>query len=243
MHMVRRAIIMAAGTGSRLYPVTRDTPKPLVRVGGLPMIESVVRALHKNGITEIYVVTGYLAEKFGYLEQAYPGLKLLKNPCYQSCNNISSLYVARDYLQDVIILDGDQIIHNPDILFREFERSGYHAVYTENETDEWLLRVENGIVTGCSRNGGKGGWQLYSISRWTEEDGRRLRRHLETEFEQRRNRQIYWDDVALFCYPAGYRLGIFEMSAGDVTEIDGLKELAEADPSYIKYLQEVQDHG
>ncbi len=242
-HMVRRAIIMAAGTGSRLYPVTRSIPKPLVRVQGIPMIESVVRALRKNSITEIYVVTGYLGEQFAYLEQAYPGLKLLKNPYYKMCNNISSLYVARMYLEDVMILDGDQMIHNPDILFREFDRSGYHAVYTETGTDEWLLRTENGIVTGCSRNGGNKGWQLYSISRWTKEDGQRLAGHLELEFEQYKNRQIYWDDVALFCYPSSYRLRIFETAPGDVVEIDGLMELAEADPAYSGYLQEGYGNG
>ena len=48
----------------------------------------------------------------------------------------------------------------------------------------------------------------------------------------RQNRQSYWDDVALFCYPEQYRLGVFEMQKGDVVEIDSLKELMEIDDSY-----------
>ena len=131
-----------------------------------------------------------------------------------------------------MILDGDQIIYEPSILASEFERSGYNAVWTNEETREWLMQVESGIVVSCSRTGGSHGWQLYSISRWSAEDGRRLRRHLELEFEEKKNRQIYWDDVALFCHPEEYRLGIRPMEKGDIIEIDSLEELAAADPSY-----------
>ena len=98
------------------------------------------------------------------------------------------------------------------------------------------MQVENGIVTGCSRNGGEHGWQLYSVSRWSAEDGKKLRKYLETEFLEKKNRQIYWDDVAMFCYPEEFRLGIREMNAEDVVEIDDLKELAAIDNTYNKYL-------
>ena len=189
-------------------------------------------------IYEIYVVVGYLKEQFVTLEKEYPGVKLIENPYYDTCNNIASLYVARDYIENAIILDGDQIIYNPEILAPEFERSGYNSVWTDGETDEWLQNVENGIVTACSRTGGKGGWQLYSISRWTAEDGKKLKRHLEIEFEQKKNQQIYWDDVAMFCYPKEYQLGIRPMNRDDITEVDNLSELIALDASYKKYVEE-----
>lgn len=94
-------------------------------------------------INEIYVVVGYLKEQFVTLEKEYPGVKLIENPYYDTCNNIASLYVARDYIENAIILDGDQIIYNPEILAPEFERSGYNSVWTDDETDEWLQTVEN----------------------------------------------------------------------------------------------------
>lgn len=232
MHKVKRAIIMAAGMGNRMRPVTLTTPKPMIRVNGVRMIDSVIRALHQNGIYEIYVVVGYLKEQFAVLEQEYEGLTLIENPYYDTCNNISSLYVAREHLSDVIILDGDQIIYNPSILAPDFERSGYNGVWTDTHTQEWLMTVENGIVTACSRTGGEKGWQLFSISRWSAEDGKKLARHLEIQFEEKQNRQIYWDDVALFCYPEEYTLGVREMKKEDVVEIDGFEELVAIDPTY-----------
>ena len=160
---------------------------------------------------------------------------MIENPYYATCNNISSLYVARKYLENAIILDGDQIICNERILISEFCRSGYNSVWTFEETDEWLQTVKDGIVTACSRVGGGCGWQLYSISRWTAEDGRKLKKHLELEFEQKHNTQIYWDDIVMFCHSQEYQLGIFEMQPDDVIEIDSLEELISIDNNYVKY--------
>ena len=236
MHTVKRAIIMAAGIGKRMQPVTFETPKPLIRVNGIRIIDTVIQGLNSNNIFEIYVVVGYMKEKFYSLEKEYPGVKIIENPYYNTCNNISSLYMVRDHIDDALILDGDQMIYNAAILQPEFERSGYNCVWTDTDTDEWLLTVENGIVKSCSRSGGKDGWQLYSISRWTTQDGKKLKKHLELEFELKKNQQIYWDDIALFCHPEDYHLGIQEMNHKDVIEIDSIYELAQLDNHYKKYI-------
>ncbi len=234
-HIVKRAIIMAAGIGKRMQPLTFETPKPLVKVNGVRMIDTVVDGLRTNGIKEIYVVVGHLKEQF-YEWSIEKEVQIIENPYYDTCNNISSLYVAREHLGDCIILDGDQIIYNPAILDPDFSLSGYNAVWCEGETNEWLMNVEDGVVRSCSRTGGSHGWQLFSISRWTAEDGERLKRHLEYEFD-RGNRQIYWDDVAMFCHFEDYKLGIREMHETDIIEIDGLDELVAIDHSYQRYLQ------
>ncbi len=239
MNKAERAVIMAAGFGSRLMPVTKETPKPLIKVNGVRMIDSVIKALHKNGVNEIYIVVGYLKEKFDVLKREYSGIELIENPYYDTCNNISSLYVAREHLENSLILDGDQIIYNDDVLSPYFEKSGYNSVWTDGETDEWLQQVENGKVVSCSRTGGKRGWQLFSISRWNEKDGKKLKRHLEFEFENKQNRGIYWDDVVMFNHFDEYDLTVRPMNYGDVIEIDSLDDLMKLDLSYKKIKEEI----
>ena len=236
-HIVKRAIIMAAGIGKRMQPLTFQTPKPLVKVNGVRMIDTVVQALHQNSIQEIYVVVGHLKEQFYEWAKDRAGVTIIENPYYNICNNMTSLYVAREHLSDCIILDGDQIIYNPSILNPHFKLSGYNAVWCEGETNEWLMDVEDGVVKSCSTTGGSHGWQLYSISRWSVEDGTKMRKQLEYEFDTG-NRQIYWDNIPMTLYLDQYTLGIREMQKSDIVEIDGLDELVAIDHSYHNFLQE-----
>lgn len=232
MSKVERAIIMAAGIGERMQPITNTVPKPLIKVNGIRMIDTVIDALHNNGINEIYIVVGHLKEQFYLLKEKYEDLVFINNPHYKECNNVSSLYMARDYIENSIILDGDQIIYEESVLKPEFELSGYNAIWTEENTNEWLMKEVDGVVESCCRNGGSKGWQLYSISRWTSSDGKKLKKYLEIEFEENHNTQIYWDDIPMFCYPQEFKLGITKMNKEDVVEIDSIEELEQVDTSY-----------
>lgn len=234
MNKADKAIIMAAGLGKRMQPITNSIPKPMIRVNGIRMIDTVIDALHENGIFEIYIVVGYLKEAFNELTNKYKDIIFIENPYYETCNNISSLYVARKHLGNCIILDGDQIIYNKDILKPEFGKSGYCSVWTDDYTEEWLQTVENDKVVSCSRTGGTQGWQLFSVSFWSLQDGERLRNLLVKEFELNHNTDIYWDDIAMFCYPKQFDLSIRKIDKGDIIEIDNYEELIALDADYRK---------
>ena len=227
-----KAIIMAAGLGQRMKPITEHIPKPLIEVNGRRMIDSIIDALYKNGIRHIYIIVGYLKECFRILQQKYPHIHLIENPYYQTCNNISSLYVARKHLGNCIILDGDQIIYNDEILKPCFEKSGYCSIWTEEYTKEWLQTVKNGKVISCSRTGGSHGWQLVSVSFWNKKDGHKMQELLETEFIQKNKTDVYWDDIALFLHPEEFDLGIRPIHQTDIAEIDSYAELVRIDKTY-----------
>ncbi|WP_293967314.1 sugar phosphate nucleotidyltransferase [uncultured Eubacterium sp.] len=230
MEKVNKAIIMAAGLGNRLAPVTNSTPKPMVKVNGVRMIDTIIDALHNNGINEIHIVVGYLKEQFAELNEKYDDIDFIENPYFEKYNNISSLYVAQDYISNAFIIDGDQIVSNSDIFNPEFEKSGYCAAWAAS-TNEWLMQVKDNTVLSCSRNGGKNGWQLYGVSMWTKNDGEMLKKFVAQEFNKG-NVSIYWDDVAMFEHFKSFDLGIRKINHGDIMEIDSFDELVAVDSSY-----------
>ena len=83
MSKVERAIIMAAGIGERMQPITNTVPKPLITVNGTRMIDTVIDALHNNDINEIYIVVGHLKEQFYVLKEKYDNLVFIDNPYYK----------------------------------------------------------------------------------------------------------------------------------------------------------------
>ena len=90
---------------------------------------------------------------------------------------------------------------------------------------------DEGNVISCDRDGGKNGYRLYSVSKWTVSDSTRLARLVTREFEAK-NYDIYWDDVAMFKYPDQFNLTVHKVGPKDITEIDSLDELKALDPSY-----------
>lgn len=234
MHQVKRAVIMAAGEGRRLRPVTLTVPKPLIPVNGVRMIDSAICALRANGITEIHVVVGHLKECYETLPAQYPGLTLLENPDYATCNNISSAFVAREFLSDAILMEADFLVRNPALLRPAFARSCYCALpVARPNANEWMLSLDDaGTIVSCATDGSAGSHQLYGVSFWSAEDGARLAEQLTHEFLVERRRDVYWDTLPLFRYRDAYALGVRTLAAGDITEIDTLADLIRIDASY-----------
>ena len=223
-YTAKRAIILAAGVGSRLLPLSNTTPKPLIKVHGVPMIETMIDGFIQNRINEIYIVVGHLSGQFGYLLKKYkPHITLVDNPNYMNHNNVSSLYFAREHINNAVICDGDMVLKNPKILQPNFEFSGYLCMWV-GETNEWLQFVDDGdFVQNTSDIGGKNGWQLFSVSFWSQPDGKKLKAHLEELYYK--NTHIFWDHIPLFLKKDEYRLRIRRINHGDIIEIDTVGEL------------------
>ena len=238
MERLKRAIIVAAGEGKRLRPVTLETPKPLVSVNGTRLIDTSVSALKKNGINEIIIVAGYKREQFHAAFADDPTVTVIDNPYYDQGNNITSLYMAKEYIPGSFILEADLIVRNPDILNPETDCSGY-LVSSVEETDDWAVKVQNGKITYATTTGGRDLYRMWGISMWTKEQGMLLQELVRQRFEDMKDWSVYWDDLALFIYPERFDLGVRQVEYSDIQEIDTVEELAAMDPVYGRYLKDI----
>ena len=229
-YRVRRAVFLAAGFGSRLVPITLNTPKPLVRVKGKRIIDSLLDAVIAVGIEEIYIVRGYLADQFTQLLPKYPNVVFIDNPLYMEANNISSALAARRYLQNAYICEADLLLYNPALITKYQYRSNYLGIPVER-TDDWCLLTKKGIVTKIGI-GGVNCHQIVGITYWNKEDGERLGRQLEEDFNAPGGKERFWDQVPMENHIADYKVGVRDCRFEDVCEIDTLADLQKLDETY-----------
>ena len=227
---VKRAIFIAAGFGSRLVPITLNTPKPLVRVNGQRIIDGLLDAVVKAGINEIYIVRGYLAEQFDQLLYKYPMIKFLENPIYNEANNISSAMCARHLLKNAYVFEADLLISNPAIIKKYHYSSEFLGIKIDR-SDDWCFKVKDGIITEQTV-GGVDCYQMVGISYWNSEDGSRLEKDIKKAYEQPGGKELYWEQTALKVFKNDYKVAIDECKAEDIIEIDTFRELKAIDKTY-----------
>lgn len=231
-YRAKRAIFIAAGFGSRLVPITFNTPKPLVRVHGVRIIDRLIEACLEAGINEIYIVRGYLGELFDQLLYKFPMIKFLENPMYNEANNISSALVARYMLSNAYVFEADLLISNPKIIKKYHYQSDFLGIKKER-SDDWCFRVEDGIIKE-EKVGGEGDdiWQMVGISYWNEADGHRLSQDISDVFASPGGKERYWEQVPLVYCKEHYAVEIKDCHDEDIVEIDTFKELKTIDKTY-----------
>ena len=229
-YRVKRAVFIAAGFGSRLVPITLNTPKPLVRVKGVRMIDTLLDAVVKAGIEEIYVVRGYLGEQFDQLLYKYPQIKFLENPLYNEANNISSALVARHLLQNAYVFEADLLVSNPSIIKKYHYTSNFLGI-KKDRTDDWCFKVKNGVIVE-EKVGGLDCWQMVGISYWNAEDGKKLYQDIADVYATPGGRERYWEQVPLVYRKENYAVEVTECFDEDIVEIDTFRELKAIDKSY-----------
>ena len=231
-YRAKRAVFIAAGFGSRLVPITFNTPKPLVRVHGVRIIDHLIDACLEAGINEIYIVRGYLAEQFDQLLYKYPMIKFLENPVYNEANNISSSMIARYMLSNAYVFEADLLISNPSIIKKYHYTSDFLAI-KKDRTDDWCFEVKDGIITE-EKVGGQGGnvWQMVGISYWNEADGHRLSVDIPDVYQSPGGKERYWEQVPLVYKKEHYSVEVRECFDKDIVEIDTFKELKTIDKTY-----------
>ena len=177
-HTPARAVILAAGMGTRLRPLTAELPKPMVPVCGRPIITTILDGLRLAGIQEIYIVCGWKKERLFDLKADYPEVQFIENPAFATANNISSILCAGELLQDALVIEGDLYFRNPAV-FQHIGNVSNYLAFPVPQSDDWCFFTddERRITRMAVGSDGKPCWQMVGCSYWTEEDGRRLLRH------------------------------------------------------------------
>ncbi len=220
------AIIMASGLGTRMRPLTEKTPKPLIKVLGKPMVESVIDALNEIDVGHIYVVVGYLKEQFKYLTEKYGNVSLIENPDYERVNNISSIYYAKDVLLKgcTYICEADLYVANRKLFCADLLQSCYFGKFVKGYSGDWVFDTdENGLITRV----GKCGTDLYNmvgLSYFTAADAEILSRKIGQAYGQTGYEALFWDDVVNDNL-SELKLRVHAVGTDDIYEIDTVEEL------------------
>ena len=229
-YRVKRAIFIAAGFGSRLVPITLNTPKPLVRVKGQRMIDTLLDAVVAAGIEEVVIVRGYLGEQFDQLKYKYPMIQFLENPLFNEANNISSAMIARYLMQNAYVLEADLVLYNPSLIQKYQYTSNYLGVPVKS-TDDWCFQVKNGVINKLAI-GGTDCYHMFGISYWNAEDGAKLAEDIKKVYEMPGGKERYWDQVALEYCIKNYKVEVRSCTFEDIIEIDTYSDLKALDSTY-----------
>lgn len=231
-YKVKRAVILAAGFGSRMMPATADRPKPMVKVNGRYIVSTLIDALMSAGVTDITIVRGYKKEKFDELLKLYPNIHFIDNDEYDKYNNISSAVLAKDIFRDGCYLcEADLYISNPVIITPYQYRSNILGSWSI-ETDDWNFKMDDGGMISHYQKGNTYCWNYYGISYWTSEDCEKLNHDWAETFTTEEGKDVFWEQVPLQLRQNEYRVAVRPCHKQDIMEIDNYYELQQLDQSY-----------
>lgn len=230
MVRVNNAVIMAAGTSSRFAPLSYEIPKGLITVKGEVLIERQIRQLQEAGIHDIYVVTGYKAEKFDYLANKF-GVSLIHNSYYDSRNNNASIKAAEHVLHNTYVCSADNYF-NQNPFEKNVDSAYYAAVYADGPTDEWCLETdENGWIDQITI-GGMNSWYMLGHTFWDNRFSNTFIRILNSIYDEPSTFNKLWETVYME-HLDELHMKIRKYPKDFIFEFDTLDELRMFDKSYV----------
>ena len=231
--MEKNAIILAAGKSNHFAPFTYEKPKGLFIVREEILIERQINQLIEANINKIYVVIGYMKEKFFYLEQKYPQVKLIVNNTYGKYGNIYSLYNSREYLSNTFICFADQyFLKNPFLSENKDNHSYRLCSYMEGNFREFSIDYSDAdIITGCYV-GGEDKMAMIGPAYFNENFSKKFRELLEKEINNFGISTMFWEEFYAL-HIKELTLFMKKINLEDIVEFDDIDDLRQFDSDFL----------
>ena len=184
------AIILAAGFGMRMVPINTEVPKGLLEINGERMIERLIRQLHEAGINEIYVVTGFMKEKYEYLIDEF-GVELVVNPQYAVKNNLHSLRLVNSHISNTYIVPCDiYCSKNP---FHRYELYSWYMVSDMVDNDSRVRANRKLELVEATQN--SGGNTMIGVAYITAYDAKEIQNRISEFDDSHQHEDSFWEEV------------------------------------------------
>ena len=183
----KNSVILAAGYGMRMVPINMEVPKGLLEVDGEPLVERLIKQLHEVGVTEIYVVVGFLKEQYEYLIDEY-NVRLITNAEYAEKNNLYSLKKVERCLGNTYIIPCDLwCFSNP---FNQYELYSWYMVneIIDEDSNVRVNRKLDLVETNGSGN------TMVGLAYIENNDAAYIRNRLEVLTKDKKMDDAFWEE-------------------------------------------------
>ena len=243
MYKVKRALILAAGRGMRLLPVTKETAKPLIDINGTIIIEDIIKKLKEKGIKKITVLTGYKHKKFKYLKSKFK-VKIKYNFNWRHCNNIGTLYFAKNKLKNALIVNGDTVLKE-NIFEQEFPHTLMYGEKINGVSNEWTLTVNQKTqqITKIKKSGGVNIIAQREVTFIGQDTYKKIRKSLKKYRKSIDMNDWYFEDIIindLKSEKPKIKIYCHLVKKNSIFDVDNLDDLKRLDSKYKKYNQDAE---